>query len=202
MLVFAAAVAALGACSSGSHSVSRGAPTASSRQSTGIVTTVPQPATTTPAPAPAFSFDDSVPPPKLVNTGTDYVAILKSLEGYGVWLTAHHPDPSLTPTFVASGTNLYDSAGAALTSLRNRGQRLVETTSAPDRFTIISSTANAFSARIVQQITSHRIVDRLRHVVREARFTGSTTYLAVAVRVHERWYLASSDVTIAPERVT
>ena len=33
----------------------------------------------------------SVAPARLVNTGTDYVTILKSLERYGNWLGAHHP---------------------------------------------------------------------------------------------------------------
>ena len=159
------------------------------------------PATTTTT-TPEFSFDDSVPPPKLVNTGTNYVAILKSLESYGNWLAAHRPDPGLTSGFVAGGTDLFNAYTAALTILRDKRQRLVETTSAPDQMTIISATPNAFSATIDQQISSHRLVNSSLHVVREARFSGIATYLALAIRVRGRWYLAASDVTSAPERVS
>ena len=53
-----------------------------------------RPTTTTRRPAtPLYSFDNSVPPPKLINTGTNYKQILQSLLDYGNWISAHRPDP-------------------------------------------------------------------------------------------------------------
>ena len=45
--------------------------------------------------APLYSFDNSVPPPKLVQTGTDYKRIMQSLLDYENWMAAHHVDPGL-----------------------------------------------------------------------------------------------------------
>lgn len=159
-------------------------------------------APTTTTTMPEFSFDDSVPPPELINTGTDYVAILKSLESYGNWLAAHRPDRSLVAGFVAGGTKLFRSYLDVLTILSEKNQRLFDRLNGEDRLTIISSTTNAFSAKIVQHITERRVVGSSRHVVREGRFAGLTTYLALVVRVDGRWYLASTDVTRAPERLS
>ena len=57
-----------------SADASDGNPTAKSTSTTTVA-----PTTTTTVPPP-YSFDGSVPPPKLVNTGTDYEAIYRSLE--------------------------------------------------------------------------------------------------------------------------
>src|SRR5262245_1311496 len=57
-------------------------------------TSAPAPTTTTTVPPP-YSFDNSVPPPKLINTGSNYASIARSLDDYGHWLYAHHPDPVL-----------------------------------------------------------------------------------------------------------
>jgi hypothetical protein len=72
-----------------SADASDGNPTAKSTSTTTVA-----PTTTTTVPPP-YSFDGSVPPPKLVNTGTDYEAIYRSLSEYGDWLLAHQPDASL-----------------------------------------------------------------------------------------------------------
>ena len=50
------------------------------------VTTTTAPSTTTTTTPPPYSFDGSVPAPPLVNTGTDYEAIFRSLSAYGRWL--------------------------------------------------------------------------------------------------------------------
>ncbi len=52
-------------------------------------TTAPRPTTTTTVPL--YSFDNSVPPPKLVNTGNDYKRILRSLLEYEAWIAAYRP---------------------------------------------------------------------------------------------------------------
>ncbi len=87
--VLVAGILVIGACSGGSATTS--APTTKPGSAGAPGSTVAPTTTTT---MPEFSFDDSVPPPELINTGTDYVAILKSLESYGNWLAAHRPDRS------------------------------------------------------------------------------------------------------------
>ena len=196
-IVLVAGIAALTACSGSTTAES--SPAAPASGPTSSTTALPKATTTTTTPE--FSFDDSVPPPKLVNTGTNYVAILKSLEAYGNWAGSHRPDPELVRGFVAGGTNLLDAYVRTFTILRDKSQRFVERLSGPDQLTIISSTANAFSATVEQNITLHRVVDASGHVFREARFSGLTKYLVLAVRVGGRWYLASTDVTQAPRQL-
>jgi hypothetical protein len=162
-------------------------------------TTHRAPTTTTPTTVPTFSFDDSVPPPKLVNTGTDYVAILKSLEAYGNWIGAHRPDPRLAQTTVARGTALLDAYVHDITVLRHGEKREVETLSAPTSYSIVSATRDAFTARVVEHITSHQIIDRSGTVVSEYRYSGPTTYVDLVVQSHGRWYLASVEAHHAGE---
>jgi hypothetical protein len=158
--------------------------------------------TTTTTVSPPYSFDDSVPPPPLVNTGTNYIAILKSLEAYGDWTTAHRPDPTLVSRFVAAGTKLYDAYLRTLTKLRHSSQRFVELRDGEDRYTIVSRTADAISAEIVQRISWHRIVDITGNTIDQAHFTGTTSYRVLAVKTSGRWSLASMTVTRAPDRVS
>jgi hypothetical protein len=86
------AVLVLTACSSGGSSrgtratdSGRIVPTSASigTQARGSTTTTTEP---------PYSFDGSIPPPRLVNTGTDYDAMVRSLAEYAAWLEAHHPD--------------------------------------------------------------------------------------------------------------
>jgi hypothetical protein len=198
--VILGAVLALGACSSAERAAIPAPPAPPGTSSSS--TTASRPSSTTTTSTPEFSFDDSVPPPKLVNTGTNYVAILKSLNAYLVWTAAHHPDPALVDQFAAGGTNLSKSYVDTLMTLRKKSQRFVERLDGPDQYTIISHTADAFSATIVQRITAHDVVSRSGDVVRSARFRGQTKYLALAARTAGHWYLASQDVTVAPERVS
>jgi hypothetical protein len=149
--------------------------------------------TTTTTTVPAYSFDDSVPPPKLVNTGTDYVAILKSIESYGNWLAADHPDASLVSNIIAGGTREYELFSRDLVRLRANHRRATETLGSPSRYTVLSVEPAAFSARAVEDITFHRAVDPEGHVTSEVRYSKPTTYLIVAVRTRGRWYFASQD---------
>jgi hypothetical protein len=164
-------------------------------------TTRRAPRTTTPTTVPAFSFDNSVPPPKLINTGTNYVAILKSLDAYSNWLAAHRPEPALVDAFVASGTRLHDSYVQTLTTLRDRSERFIEHRSGEDRYAIVSATPDAVSANVTQRIVSHRVVDSAGRTVKEALFDGDSAYRVLAVKTGERWYIASTVVTQAPRQV-
>ena len=71
--LLALVLAGCGAGADASADASDGHPAATSRSTTTVA-----PTTTTTVPPP-YSFDGSVPPPKLINTGTDYEAIYRSL---------------------------------------------------------------------------------------------------------------------------
>ncbi len=148
----------------------------------------------TPTATPEFSFDESVPPPKLVNTGTDYVAILRSLGAYGNWLAAHRPDPARVSTIIAAGTTLHDRFAGDLTRLRDNGKRLIEELGGPSEYTIISTRPTAFSAKSVEDVLAHKTVVASGRVTSEERRTAPTTYLMLVVLVRGRWYLASNEV--------
>jgi hypothetical protein len=150
--------------------------------------------TVTPTTTPEFSFDDSVPPPKLVNTGTDYVAILRSLGAYGNWLAAHRPDPARVSTIIVAGTTLHDRFAGDLTRLRDNGKRLIEELGGPSEYTIISTRPTAFSAKSVEDVLAHKTVVASGRVTSVERRTAPTTYLMLVILVRGHWYLASNEV--------
>src|SRR5262249_24203671 len=139
---------------------------------------------------------------KLINTGTNYVAILKSLDAYSNWLAAFRPNPAFVDAFVASGTRLHDSYVRTLTALRDRSERFIERRRGDDGYTIISATQDAVSANITQRIVSHRVVDSAGRTLKEARFDGDAAYRVLAVKTAGRWYIASTVVTQAPRQVS
>jgi hypothetical protein len=206
--VLVAGIVVIASACSG-HTATTGAPTTTettltSRPAASAATTAttvrPRSTTTATAPSvtptatPEFSFDDSVPPPKLVNTGTDYVAILKSLGAYGNWLAAHRPDPARVSTIIAAGTTLHDRFAGDLTRLRDNGKRLIEELGGPSEYVIISRRPTAFSAKSVEDVLVHKTVVASGRVTSEERRTAPTTYLMLVVLVHGHWYLASNDV--------
>lgn len=199
LVLFVAAIAALGACNgTGSGSAAGSAPTAPAPSvTTGRPKSPGRAAISVPATTPEFSFDDSVPPPRLVNTGTDYAAILRSLEAYGNWIGAHRPDPALALHTVARGTRLLDAYVHDIRILKENDKREIERLTGPTSYTILSATPDAFSARVVENISVHQIIDRSGHVVSERRYAGATTYLDVCVLANGRWYLAAADVQSA-----
>jgi len=154
-------------------------------------TTIPR--TTTTTSTPDFSFDDSVPPPKLINTGTNYVAILKSLSAYGNWLAAHRPDPALVSTIVAGGTKENELFKRDLTRLRDNNRRATEQLGDPTLYTILSARPDAFSAKSVEDIRVHRSILPTGKIGNEVRYTGRTTSLILVVLVHNRWHFAAYD---------
>ena len=167
---------------------------ASRTTNTATTTTAGTTTTIQTAATPKFSFDDSVPPPTLVNTGNDYVAIVRSLVEYGNWLGAHRPIPALTATIVAKGTTLYDLYVQDLTRLSANHVRGIETLGGPSRFTILSVRPKAFSAKVVEDIRSQRTVVASGEVTSEVHFSEPTTYLRLVVMIGGRWYMAASDI--------
>ena len=199
--VVVAGLFVLGACSTGSKAAEVPVVSSTVRTSTSpprTATTVPRSTTTTSTPA--YSFDDSVPAPKILNTGTNYVAILQSLENYGTWLAAHHPDPALVSRIIATGTKQHELFALDLVRLRDGHARLVEKLGANrGTYTIISITPDAVSARLVQDVLVHEIVDPTGRITSRADYTGATTYLVLAVRVSGRWYSAAVNELHPPQ---
>ena len=185
-----AGIAGLGACSGAGPAPSPQAVSGTAPRPAGTL----RPRSTTTTTTPEFGFHDSVAPPPLVNTGTDYVAILKSLGGYGNWLAAHHPDPALASTIIAAGTKLHDTFALDLTHLRDNGTRLIERLGGPSRYTILSATPNAFSARVVEDIVVHETVVPTGRVTSRRRYAAPTTYLMLAVMFEAHWHFAAVDV--------
>ncbi len=164
----------------------------------GVVLTTPTsrpPSTTTTVPA--YSFDDSVPPPRLINTGTDYVAILKSLSAYGNWLAAHHPDPALVANIVAPGTRQRELFSRDLQRLRANNKREVEVRGKPSNYTILNATSHAFSAEVVEDVLTQHTVLPTGQVTSEVRYARPTTYRMLAVAARGRWLFASIDIVSA-----
>lgn len=192
--VLVAGIFVLSACRGGSKNAE---PTSTkpSASSTAARTTTTVPRSTTTTSTPEYSFDDSVPPPKLINTGTDYVAILESLDNYGNWLEAHRPDPTLASETLAPGSELLSRFTRDLVRLSTNDARAIERVGpGPIEYTVLSTTADAFSMKLVEDLRSVRTVVSSGHVTGEVRFTAPTTYLALVVLVKDRWYVAAFDI--------
>ena len=167
--------------------------------STTSTTTTTATTTATATTRPEFSFDNSVPPPKLINTGKNYEVILRSLVSYGNWLAAHRPDPALVARINARGTKLYDAFTLDLAHLRDNGKRLIETLGGPSSYTIVSKSSDAFSAHLVEDILVHKTVDAAGKVTSQHRYTAKTSYSMVAVLVRGHWLLANVEVQLPAE---
>lgn len=182
-----APVLALCACSGASHTES------SSRGVRVAPTTLPRATTTTrPTPATPYSFDDSVPPPKLVNTGTNYIAIASSLIDYEEWLLARHPDPLLIDQIAPRGFPARKALANDIPILQQTNRRLVERVSAPNTFAVVSARPDVASIQLTQHLTREEVFDSTGRLV-SVHDTSTTKYLLLIARVRNRWYLASSD---------
>ena len=112
-----AIVAVLVACSGGSGGGQKASPRTS-----------PPASSTPPAtidlskPIPGGSLHGT-PRPPLENTGADYVAIFKSLDGNLRWLS-ENPDPSVLPELFVPGTAGHDARMPAYQYLTERGTTL------------------------------------------------------------------------------
>jgi hypothetical protein len=182
-------VALLGLTGCSGSSGKKDAP--STTQVASTTTSAPKPTTTTTVPL--FSFDNSVPPPKLINTGSDYKAIMQSLLDYANWIDAARPDAAFIPKVAAPGSNSAHSLEHDVEVLNRNRRRLYETTNGPRTIEIVSTTEDAVSARYVQHLRRQIVVDPNGKVIdQKVRDAPTTTYNVLMVRLKDdRWYLAS-----------
>jgi hypothetical protein len=170
---------------------SSGTPKATAPRSAPPTTPARQTTTTTTA-IPLYSFDNSVPPPKLVNSGTNYKKILQSLLDYANWTVAHRVDPSLAANFTAPSSAIDAGYRHDLGVLRDDKKRGYEIRNGDNEIRIVSQTPTVFSARVNEHIVTQKIVDPSGRVTSQRRMSAPTTaYQYVVVRVGDRWYLAS-----------
>ena len=108
-------------------------------------------------PIPGGSLHGTRRPP-LENTGTDYVAIFKSLDGNFRWLT-ENPDPAVISELYVPGTNNHDYWVPAFQELVSKGWR-----SADDGYQLISvdivdAKPDIVSLRVTDAMDSEHVVD-------------------------------------------
>lgn len=145
--------------------------------------------------APLYSFDRSVPPPDIVNTGTDYVAVARSLLGYVSWLKLHNPDVTLLPNVYVEGTALVERFSPDLAYLAEHDLRLVDVDQSVE-IAAVSIDDDLVTSRVLEHITAERLVDPTGKVVDERPSGPLNAYIVVmAIGPDQRWRIA--DITAA-----
>jgi hypothetical protein len=128
-------------------------------------------ATTTTTRPSASKYDeqfDSVPAPKIVDRGLDYVAISRSLVAYGTWLQWHHPDPKLVENAFARGSPIARAATKqALQAIREH-KRVIEVDAAPDDYVLLSTRENVVSFRVTEHLAHSELIDARGRVLEHA----------------------------------
>jgi hypothetical protein len=124
----------------------------------------PTPASSTPPstidlskPIPGGSLHGT-PRPPLENTGTDYVAIFKSLDANFRWLT-ENPDPRVISELYLPGTPGHDTRIAAYEYLLANGYRWADEAYRLLSVTVVSVTPDVVSLRVRDSLEFERIVD-------------------------------------------
>jgi len=145
------------------------------------------------AAAPGTRGVPAVPPPKLVQTGSDYLAIASSIDDYHAWLLAHRPDAALARTIYAPGTRSYVEFTRNLEYLRAHQETLV---SIGQHCSYVVSTVrhSLVTLRLREVIAEDRTLDRAGRVVHTVRYAQPNDYVIVLTRGADgRWRLA--DIT-------
>jgi hypothetical protein len=131
--------------------------------------------------------------PTPTETGTDFVAIARSIDEYHGWLLAHRPDPALARVIYQPGTQSYLEFTRNLTALRARSETLV---SIGQRCTyaLASVQPALVTLRVHEVIAEDRTLDRQGRVVRVTPYAAPNDYVVVLTRdAGARWRLA--DIT-------
>jgi len=172
-LLAVALVGALVACSGGSGGGDR-----HSSPATGAATSAPPATIDLSRPIPGGSLHDT-PRPPLENTGTDYVAITRSLIGNLRWIS-ENPDPALVADIFVPGTPGHDERAAAYQTLVDEGYRWADGGYRLISVDVVDARADVVSVRVVQELAFERIVDAAGNQVGQIRSHNgpeTTTYL-------------------------
>jgi hypothetical protein len=171
-----------------------GASADASRAEKRTTTTTAAPRTTTTTVPPPYSFDGSVPPPPLMNTGTDYAAIVKSLDDYGHWLYAHHPDRTLVGEIAVTGSEPQQRMDRDMATLIDRNLRIYDTASVLEKTEIVSVQESAVSLRLHYSDDAKVLVDKQHEVLdTEPLPTQSTAFVLLNADSTGRWRFGSVE---------
>jgi hypothetical protein len=177
-----ALVGVLAACSGGSGG--KASPTTSPS------TTAPPATIDLSKPIPGGSLHGT-PRPPLENTGSDYVAIFKSLDGNLRWLS-ENPDLSVIPQLFVPGTPGHDARVPGYQYLTDNGYRFADEGYHLISVDVVDVQPDAVSLRVVQQLAFERVVDRNGQQIGELKQHGPAENTNVLLAPSDgRWRVAS-----------
>lgn len=187
-----ALVAVLVACSGGSGGGQKASPKTSPPTSSN-----PPPTIDLSKPIPAGSLHGT-PRPPLENTGTDYVAITRSLIGNLRWIS-ENPDPSLISIVFVPGTPGHDERAAAYRYLVENGYRWADEGYRLISVDVVDVKPDVVSIRLTQELAFERIVDAEGNRVGQVRpHAGPETLNYVLAPSDGGWRIAGGN-TGSPE---
>jgi hypothetical protein len=138
------------------------------------------------------------PRPPLENTGTDYVAITRSLIGNLRWIS-ENPDPSLISTVFVPGTPGHDERAAAYRYLVENGYRWADDGYRLISVDVVDVKPDVVSIRLTQELAFERIVDAAGNQVGQVRpHAGPETLNYVLAQNDGAWRIAGGN-TGSPE---
>ena len=132
-------------------------------------TAAPSSASTSTSPsasAGAKAHLDRTPAPRIIDRGSDYAEITRSLLKYDRWIEWHRPIGALVERAYAPGSKIAAHMVARLTLMRRVHKRVIEVDSAPLQFVVLSRRANVVSFRMTEHLLRRTLVDLRGNVLR------------------------------------
>jgi hypothetical protein len=180
-----ALVGVLAACSGGS-----GGGGGKASPKTSPPTTAPPATIDLSKPIPGGSLHGT-PRPPLENTGTDYVAIFRSLDVNLRWVS-ENPDLSVIPQLFVPGTPGHDARIPGYQYLTDNGYRFADEGYHLISVDVVDVQPDAVSLRVVQQLEFERVVDRNGQQIGELKRHGPAEDTNVLLTPSDgRWRVAS-----------
>src|SRR5262249_49557698 len=164
--LLAIALGALVACSGGSGGGER-----RSSPGTGASTSAPPATIDLSRPIPGGSLRGT-PRPPLENTGTDYVAIFRSLTANFRWLT-ENPNPAVLAELFVAGTPPHDQRAPAYQYLVDNGYRWADEGYQLLAVDFVDAREDAVSLNVVESVEFERLVDASGRQIGDVRPHGT-----------------------------
>jgi hypothetical protein len=182
------------ACSSGSGGGDR-----KTSKTTAAPTTTPAATIDLSKPIPGGSLHGT-PRPPLENTGTDHVAIFKSLDGSFRWLT-ENPDPGVISEIYVPGTRIHDLQRDVIQKLTESGWRAADEGYRVLSVEVVDVRPDVVSLRMTDQFDVERIVDSAGRQVGEGRpHTAPTVWtILLSLGNQGRWRIAEASPASGPQ---
>lgn len=160
-------------------------------------TSVPQPTTTTSIPL--YSFDGSVPPPTLVNTGDDFDAIFRSIDAYSTWLLAHSVDLDRVKDIAVFGSAQYRAYEDDIRGLRESNLRLYDEGPTITDLRVVDRVANVVTLRLVYSTDRRVVVDANGQTIDEKAFPATPLVALLESDSSGSWRLVSIEPATIPD---